>query len=83
MKVEARLVNLIRGFSGRLPDEYIHEYVSLAQHNECAVAFENLCIQLYEYNISPVAEEMATVQELAAQMNLEVNSWDFLKYSDS
>lgn len=83
MKVEERLINLVRGFSGRLPAEYIYEYVSLVQHNECVIAFENLCTQLYEYNILPVAAEMAVIQELAEQMNLEVNTWDFLTHSDS
>lgn len=47
------------------------------------IAFENLCTQLYEYNILPVAAEMAVIQELAEQMNLEVNTWDFLTHSDS
>ncbi|MEH7882586.1 MafI family immunity protein [Rhizobium laguerreae] len=45
MEVEKRLIKLIHDFSGRLPDEYIGEYISLTEHNECAVALENLCTQ--------------------------------------
>ncbi|WP_245457603.1 MafI family immunity protein [Rhizobium leguminosarum] len=53
MDIENRLTELIRDFGRRLPDEYIREYVSLAEYNECAVALENLCTQLYEYDVVP------------------------------
>lgn len=83
MQVEKRLIKLIRGFSGRLPDGYTCEYISLAEHNECQIALENLCAQLYEYDVVPAPEELTTIQELANEMNLEEGTWDLLRRSNS
>ncbi|MGO6693842.1 MafI family immunity protein [Rhizobium johnstonii] len=78
-RFEKRLIKLIHDFNGRLPDEYIGEYISLAEHNECAVALENLCTQLYEYDVVPVPEELTAILELANTMNLKGDTWDFLR----
>ena len=78
MDIENSLTELIRDFSGRLPDEYIREYVSLAEHNECAVALENLCTQLYEYDVVPTVGELVVIQELSDGLHLRKETWDFL-----
>ncbi|AHG49779.1 hypothetical protein RLEG12_02545 (plasmid) [Rhizobium leguminosarum bv. trifolii CB782] len=78
MEIEKRLIKLISDFSGRLPGEYIREYISLAEHNECAVALENLCVQLYEYDVVPTPEELVTIQQLVREMNLEENTWKLI-----
>jgi hypothetical protein len=39
MEIEKRLIDLISNFNGRLAGEDIREYISLAEHNECVVAF--------------------------------------------
>ncbi|MGR9250202.1 MafI family immunity protein [Rhizobium leguminosarum] len=83
MQAEKRLIKLIRGFDGRLPDEHIWGYISLAEHNECVVALENLCTQLCEYDVLPAPEELTTIQELAKEINLEESTWNFLRHSNS
>ncbi|EJZ19931.1 MafI family immunity protein (plasmid) [Rhizobium sp. Pop5] len=79
MDVEKRVIELISSFNGRLPNEYVQEYISLAEHNECAVALENLCTQLYEYDIIPAGEELKAIQDLSKFMNLEETTWNFLR----
>lgn len=83
MEIEKRLIKLINSFNGRLAEEYIQEYISLAEHNECVVALENLCTQLHEYDVVLAAEELTNIQALANEMNLEADTWAFLKYSNS
>lgn len=78
MDIEKRLIELIRDFGGRLPDEYIREYISLAEHSECAVALENLCTQLYEYDVVPTLGELTAIQELSDALHLGKETWDFL-----
>ncbi|MDV4158664.1 MULTISPECIES: MafI family immunity protein [Rhizobium] len=64
MEIEKRLINLISDFNGRLAGEDIREYISLAEHNECVVALENLCTQLREYDVVLAPEELANIQAL-------------------
>ncbi|TCU18658.1 MafI family immunity protein [Rhizobium laguerreae] len=82
MDIENRLTELIRDFGRRLPDECIREYVSLAEHNECAVALENLCTQLYEYDVVPTPGELIVIQELSDGLHQERETWDFLGRAD-
>ncbi|MGR9175913.1 MafI family immunity protein [Rhizobium leguminosarum] len=79
MDVEKQVIELISGFNGRLPNEYVQDYISLAEHNECAVALENLCTQLCEYDIIPTEEELKAIQYLSKFMNLEETTWSFLR----
>ncbi|ULR42762.1 MafI family immunity protein [Rhizobium sp. K102] len=83
MEVEKQLIKLIGDFTGRLPEEYIGEYISLAKHNECAVALEDLCTPLYEHDVVPAPGELITIRELAEEMNLEEDTWHFLRHSNS
>lgn len=78
MKIEQRVINLIRGFKGRLPDDFVGEYVSLAEHNECAVALENLCTQLYEFDVSPEIREMDEIKNIGLLLGLDKATWEFL-----
>lgn len=78
MGIEQRTARLINRFRSRLPDEYVVEYVSLTRHNECAIAFENLCTQLYEYEVTPSETECLDIQQLATDMGLPDDVWSFL-----
>ncbi|MBY5406615.1 MafI family immunity protein [Rhizobium leguminosarum] len=78
MDIVNRPTELIRDFGGRLADEYIREYVSLAEHNECAVSLENLCTQLYESDVVPTLGELIVIQELSDELHLGKETWDFL-----
>ncbi|EJC70835.1 MafI family immunity protein [Rhizobium sp. 1AS11] len=83
MEIEKRLIDLISDFNGRLAGEDIREYISLAEHNECVVALENLCTQLREYDVVLAPEELANIQALANEINLKADTWAFLKYPKS
>ncbi|MGO6697888.1 MafI family immunity protein [Rhizobium ruizarguesonis] len=83
MEIEKRLIDLISNFNGRLAGEDIREYISLAEHNECVVALENLCTQLREYDVVLAPEELTNIQALANEMNLKADTWAFLKYPNS
>ena len=78
MSVEERIAVLVGGFSGRLSVEITEECKSLAQHGEWGVALENFCVQLYEYDIIPSVDELAEIQRLATEMELNDDVWSFL-----
>ncbi|OWV84272.1 hypothetical protein ATY78_06085 [Rhizobium sp. R635] len=79
MEIEKRLIKFISDFNERLGGEYIREYISLVEHNECVVALENLCVQLYECDVVSNPEELIAIQDLAREMNLEENAWNFIR----
>ena len=76
--VEDIVVCIIETYRGRLPDEFIDEYVSLARHNECVIAFENLCDQLFEFDVSPSEHEFQAICETGESMNIDPRRWNFL-----
>lgn len=76
--LEWRLLRLLERFEPRLPVDDYDSLRSLVEQREWGVGLENLCTQLYEHSL-PIAEaELRLIQELAAEMNLPQQVWNFL-----
>jgi len=76
--IEDTVVAFIESYRDRLPDEFVDEYVSLARHNECVIAFENLCVQLFEFDVVPSEQEFQTICEIGESMEIDSQRWNFL-----
>jgi hypothetical protein len=71
-------ISLIQRFRGRLDDEWLDDFQSTAEHGEWGVAFENLCEQLFEFNVFPSEQEFLTICEVGESMKIDPQRWDFL-----
>lgn len=78
MSIEENTIQVIGQFSERLPADFIEDCWSLARHNEWGLAIENLCTQLYEYDVQPSAQELDEIRRLAESAGLKEDTWDFL-----
>jgi hypothetical protein len=73
--IEKRVVKLIEKFRGRINDYWLDENKSLAEHNECEVALECLCMQIEEVDIVPSKEEYDEICKLAAILRIKESYW--------
>lgn len=72
--LEKNVISIISQFRGRLADEWVDEYILLAEHNECGIALENLCDQLFEFDVVPTREELQEIKSLAGCLGIERKS---------
>lgn len=61
-----------------VPAAQLHEMAALAAAGEPGVALENLCVQLYEYEVIVPARLLARIRALADAMQLESRYWERL-----
>jgi hypothetical protein len=64
--IEIEILSLLRGIREELPKEVWEEIYDLVTHREWGVGLQNLCDQLYEFNVS------------VEPANLPPRSWKFL-----
>lgn len=50
----------------------------LIDHNEGVIAFENICQNIYEYDVRISKELYNEIEELGLRYNLEKGTWEFL-----
>jgi hypothetical protein len=68
--IEIKMLVLLHEFEGRLPTKVYKEIESLAVHREWGIALENLCEQLYEFNLPIESEALGKIKELTELMQL-------------
>ena len=78
MSIDEHTIQVIGQFTERLPAEFIEECRSLARDNEWGLAIENLCTQLYEYDVRPSVPELDEIRRLAESAGLKDDTWNFL-----
>jgi hypothetical protein len=71
--VEERLARVLGRVSGFLPDDQLQEMRQLVEAGEPGIALENLCSQLYEYDVSVPAELAAELEALAEAMGIRIS----------
>lgn len=76
--IKDRTLRLVRQFEGKLPKESYEEIVSLIVHGELEIALENLCSELYEWEVEVSSEQLSMIQTLAKKMKLPPRRYDFL-----
>ena len=76
--IQRETISLIQRFRGRLDDEWLDDYQSTAEHGEWGVAFENLCDQLFEFDIFLSEQEFQIICEVGESMKINPQRWNFL-----
>jgi hypothetical protein len=80
--IEKTLVKLIDSFEGQLPREQLGEMRNLTTAGEPGVAFENLCVQLFEYDIHVAPEVLNELRTVGLAMTIKATYWERL-YTNS
>lgn len=77
--VEKRLTKILRRYeTGALPRDQVKEMESLVAAGEPGVALENLCVQLFEYDVVFPPELVRELAELGNAMGLDARLWERL-----
>jgi hypothetical protein len=69
--VEESLLNVIDAFVGQLPAEQLTDMAHLARAGEQGIAFENLCTQLYEHDLSLSRETIGILRTIGTTMGVD------------
>jgi hypothetical protein len=69
--VETELAHAMGLFRGKLPDDQIQDMMDLAKAGEPGIAFENLCTQLYEYDVIVDEETLESLRNIGKSMNID------------
>jgi hypothetical protein len=78
-EIENRLLDIIRTYAGQLPMDQLNDMAELVQAGESGIALENLCTQLFEYDITVGNEMLNDLRALGSSMGLQSKYWDRLK----
>jgi len=76
--IEQRLLKLLATFHGMLPARELEEMNKLASAGEPGVCLENLCTQIYEYDVPVGADTLNEVRSLGASMGINPKYWERL-----
>lgn len=79
--IEARVTKLIGAFEDILPREQVLDMRELAAAGEPGIALENMCMQLYEYDIPVSSAQILEVASLCKSMELPDSTWQDLRQS--
>jgi hypothetical protein len=75
-----RRLHLIMDFANDLPLHDVEQIEGLVQVGERAVAFENLCTQIYEYDIRLPSELRDTLVSTGEQLGVAPRYWELLEF---
>ena len=78
-EIERKLLEEIQTYAGQLPADQVKDIADLAQAGEPGVAFENLCMQLYEYDIAVDNGMLSKLKSIGIAMGIESEYWDRLQ----
>jgi hypothetical protein len=76
--MEIQMLDLLREFDGKLKDNIHEDIRDLIVHGEWGIALENLCQQLYEYDVAVPPNSLTEIKKLTEQMQLPSKTWSFL-----
>jgi len=79
MKVKKKIIYLLDKVKGKLPEQDISNVTSLIDNDEFGEAFDILCTQAYEYDISIDNAFLEVATEAAELMGLKNKNWEFIK----
>jgi hypothetical protein len=78
MNYELEIINITKEYNGKLPQSDIDSIVVLASHREWGVALENLCTQIYEYELKVSKQSFFKIKEMITKMKLDTRYLDDL-----
>lgn len=73
--IEGQLLRLVTAYSDQLPEQDVRELSSLVNAGEPGVALENLCSQLYEYELRVSSADLDQILQLGNLMGLDLSRW--------
>jgi hypothetical protein len=73
-----RMLALIQRIDARLSPEIIEDNRDLVVNGEWGVALENLCQQLFEFDVVVEADLLEEIKSLTKEMKLAPETWNFL-----
>lgn len=77
--IDEQIRNLLASTAYGLSDSDVKNASEFIEHNEFGVAFELICDQLYENESQISSELIGDISRIAKLMQLDDNSWSFLK----
>jgi hypothetical protein len=77
--IEQVLLRVIQAYAEQLPAEQAKEMGDLVRAGEAGIGFENLCTQLYEYDVSVDDGTLSQLKDIGGHMGLESKYWERLK----
>jgi predicted HAD superfamily phosphohydrolase len=81
-KIESELQELVLIYEKRLPVNDVDSIKELVGVGEYAVAFENFCTQLYEYDVAVAQSDRSRLEIIGKEMRLEDSLWTDLEVED-
>jgi hypothetical protein len=77
--IEQLLLRVIQTYAGQFPAEQAKEMADLVRAGEAGIGFENLCTQLYEYDVSVDDGTLSQLKDIGSHMGLKPKYWERLK----
>lgn len=77
--IESGLLKLIDVFAARFPPEQAAGMRELVHAGESGVALENLCTQLFEYDVVPDGLTISRLRDLGSALEVDSKYWQRLQ----
>ncbi|HVX56708.1 MAG TPA: MafI family immunity protein [Candidatus Saccharimonadales bacterium] len=74
--IEQKILKAIDTFAGLLPAEQLEDMRGLVIAGEPGIALENLCTQIYEYDVVVQPDVYTTIAEAGAAMGSDSKYWE-------
>jgi hypothetical protein len=78
-EIEQSLFEVIDTFAGQLPAEQSQNMRDLVKAGESGITLENLCTQLYEYDVTPDSVIIGKLRDLGVAMRIDPTYWELLE----
>jgi hypothetical protein len=76
--IERSLLQLIQIYARNFPAEQTEEMAKSVHAGEPGIAFEDLCTQLYEYDVPVDEATLREFKEIGSQMGIQPEYWERL-----
>ncbi len=77
-EIETDILFVLSSVADQLPANDVQSIRELVQSRELGISFENLCNQIYEYDIKISKGVFDKISSLGNAMNLDQSAWNFL-----
>ena len=77
--IEKELLSILETVKGQLNESDFESIYELIEAREWGVGFENLCTQLYEYDVNVSIELYGKIKSAGNSMGLPAKTWEMLE----
>ncbi len=79
IKVEEELSDLINNFDQLIPSEQLQEMKDLNSSGEPGIAYENLCTQIFEFDIKVSETRFSQIRQIGLAIGLAPKYWERIR----